>query len=115
MAESPDNSQVYDFLYRIDRRVSYLEKDALFIETKINALDENKDQQFKLLIEELNNSLLEIESVKNHFNECIHAMTRLSKDLKNTVKKEEIQLLNNQIDEIHFEDYVTPKDVTREI
>ena len=33
--EQADYSQVYDFLYKIERRITYLEKDALFIEKKI--------------------------------------------------------------------------------
>ena len=90
-----------------------MEKDAAFIEKKIKTLDDNKDKQFKLLIEELDRSHFEIKLITNHFTECIHAMTRISKNLKNTVKKEEIQLLNNTIDEIHFEDYIMLSDIKR--
>jgi type I site-specific restriction endonuclease len=115
MEELQDNSHVYDFLYRIERRIGYLEKDSAFIEKKISTLDESKDRQFKILLEELNKSHLEIESITKHFNECIHAMTRMSKNLKNTVKKEEIETLSNQIDEIKFEEYIMPSDIKREI
>ncbi|MGV8086075.1 MAG: hypothetical protein ACP5N1_00450 [Candidatus Woesearchaeota archaeon] len=115
MEEQTDNSQIYDFLYRIDRRISSLEKDSMFIENEISSLDQKKIMQFKILIDDLDKSNLELVSIRNHFTQCIHAMTELSKNLKNTVSKEEMIALNNTIDEVHFEEYLMPKDLKREI
>lgn len=115
MVNQADNSQIYDFLYRIDRRINSLEKDSTFIENHIINLDQKKNIQFKILIEDLNNSNLELVSIRNHFTKCIHAMTEMSKNLKNTVSKEEMIALNNTIDEVHFEEFLMPKDLKREI
>ncbi len=115
MEESQDNSQVYDFLYRIEKRIVYLERDVQFIENTINTLDKTKDKQFKILENDLNKAHNEIKTISNTFNQCIHAMTRMGKNLKNTVKKEELEALNNKIDEIHFEEYIMPTDLKREI
>jgi len=40
-------------------------------------------------------------------------MARLGTDMKNAVKKEDLQGLNTQLDEIQFEEYVTSKDIQR--
>ncbi len=115
MADAPqaDYSQVYDFLYRIDRRVGYLEKDALFIEKKIATLEENRSKHFKALSDELGLLRVSLTSLKNNLSQCAHGMARLGKDLKNTVRKDQIVELNNQLDEIKFEEYVTSKDLIR--
>jgi hypothetical protein len=111
--ESADYSQVYDFLYRIDRRVGYLEKDALFIEKKIDTLEGGRSKHFKTLTEELSALRTNLSSLKANLGQCAHGMARLGKDMKNTVKKDEIVELNNQLDEIKFEEYVTQNDITR--
>jgi hypothetical protein len=115
MTDEPaaDYSQVYDFLYRIDRRIGYLEKDALFIEKKINTLEAGRSKHFKALSDELKGLQNITISLKNNLGQCAHGMARVGKDLKNTVKKEEIIELNNQLDEIKFEEYVTRKDIIR--
>ncbi|MGV8171631.1 MAG: hypothetical protein ACP5OA_02970 [Candidatus Woesearchaeota archaeon] len=111
--EQADYSQVYDFLYRIERRIGYLEKDAAFIEKQVASLDEKKLKSFGMLnIEfvELQSNLLE---VKNHLGKCAHAMSMLSKDMKSAVKKDDLQLLNAHLDTIPFEEYITRKDLER--
>jgi len=45
--EPTDYSHIYDFIYRIDRRVGYLEKDVIFIEKKINTLEEGRFKKFQ--------------------------------------------------------------------
>jgi len=111
--EQADYSQIYDFLYRIDRRIGYLEKDALFIEQKINSLEEHKTREFNILITELADMRSNISMIKNNFGQCVHGMVSLSKDLKNVVKKEDLQGLNDKVDDIKFEEYVTHKDLGR--
>jgi hypothetical protein len=111
--ESADYSQIYDFLYRIDRRVGYLEKDAAFIEKKIDSLETNKSKEFDLLVSELKGLRSNMLLLKNNFGQCVHGMVLLSKDLKNVVKKDDLQGLNAQVDDLKFEEYVTRKDLDR--
>ena len=40
-------------------------------------------------------------------------MISLSTDLKNSVKKDDLNSINAQLDEVKFEEYVTQKDLTR--
>ena len=116
MTDEPnDYSHIYDFLYRIDRRVGYLEKDATFIEKKINTLEDSRIKNFNTLNEELGELQTSINLLKNNLNQCAHGMTRLSKDMKNSVKKEDLTGLNNQLDEIKFVEYVTSNDIKRGI
>jgi hypothetical protein len=114
MTEEPtDYSRIYEFLYRIDRRVGYLEKDALFIEKKINTLEESRVKEFKTLGEELGELRKNITLLKNNLSQCAHGMARLGKDMKDSVKKEELDGVNTQLDEIKFEEYVTSNDIKR--
>jgi cell division ATPase FtsA len=111
--EAPDYSQIYEFLYRIERRINYLENDAAFIKKKIETLEENKNMDFRFMDEELNGLRISVTSIKNNFLQCVHGMTRISKDLKDTIKKEDLQNLSTQMEEIKFEEFVTLKDLER--
>ncbi|MGV8141447.1 MAG: hypothetical protein ACP5NW_03330 [Candidatus Woesearchaeota archaeon] len=114
MAEQQeDYSQVYDFIYRIDRRVGYLEKDASFIESQVSLLEERRVKRFDSLKTELLEMRKMLAIIKQNFNACTHDMSLLSKDLKYTAKKEEIEGLNGVIEELRFEEYVTHRDIQR--
>lgn len=108
-----DYSQVYDFIYRIDRRVGYLEKDAAFIEKQIASLEGKRIKDFDSLKDEVSELRKSLSEIKQNFNACTHGMSLLSKELKNTVKKEDIDGLNARLEEIKFEEYVTGRDVQR--
>jgi hypothetical protein len=111
--EQVDYSQVYDFLYRIERRIGFLERDASFIEKQVIFLDDKKLKGFDALSTELKNVRSDISELKNHLGKCAHRMTLLSKDLRDTVKTDDIQTLNSSMDNLQFEEYVTKKDVQR--
>jgi len=114
MASQPaDYSQSYDFVYKIERRIGYLEKDLNFIEQHVDALESKRTEDFKSLSTELQQLHSEITSLKNHFSECMHGMARLGKELKSSVKNENMQSLNAKVDEIKFEEYVTRSDLKR--
>jgi len=114
MADEPtDYSQAYDFLYRIERRITYLEKDAAFIEKNVAFLEDKRFKEFNEMTEDLKNLRLSMSSLKNNFSQCAHGMSRLSKYLKDAIKIEDIQTLNTTVDEIQFEEYVSEKDLKR--
>jgi hypothetical protein len=114
MADEPtDYSQIYDFVYRIGRRITYLEKDALFIENQILTLEKTKSKDFNSSAEELKDLRVSMSSLKNNFAQCAYGMVRLSKNMKDTVKKEEIRSLIARVDELQFEEYVTKGDLNR--
>ena len=113
VAQSVDFSQAYDFVYKIERRIGYLEKDLSYIEQQIDSLELRRTEDFKSLSNELQGLHSEITALKNHFQECAHGMSRLGKELKSSVKNEDMQALNAKIDEIKFEEYVTRNDLRR--
>jgi hypothetical protein len=114
MAEQQvDYSQVYDFLYRIERRIGYLEKDAVFIERQIASLDMKKLELFGSLGVELIDIQSDTTSIKNDLGKCMHAMSMLSKDLKSAVKTDDLQMLNSRLDAIQFENYVTRRELNK--
>jgi chromosome segregation ATPase len=111
--EQADYSQIYDFLYRIDRRVGYLERDAAFIEKQALLLEAEKSKRFDSLKKEISRLHESLSEIKQNFNSCSHWMSSLSKELKNNIKKEDIDGLNARMEEIKFEEYVTHRDVKR--
>jgi|GEM_PF-2558546 len=113
--QSVDYSQGFNFLYQIERRVGYLEKDLLFIEKNVDLLELKGHDGFIELSEELQKIRQGMAALKNHFKECNHGMSLLGKDLKDCMKKDDIQLLSSRIDEIKFEEYVTRNDLKREM
>ena len=114
MADQQDDySVVYDFIYRIERRISSLEKDAKFIEGYIGNLENRKISHFQSLSGELTQLKGQIGAIKTNFNNCVKHMIILSKDMRESVKKEDVETINSTIDDIKFEEYVTLKDLSR--
>jgi hypothetical protein len=111
--KSVDYSAIYDFLYRIERRISSLEKDAKYIEGQIAMLDDKKGKDFQALQSELTDLGNRTSSIKDTFNNCVKVMIGLSKDLKGAVKKDELVSINAQLEDVKFEEFVTPRDLKR--
>ena len=113
--ENIDYSQVFNFLYRIEKRVSYLEKDLLYVERKINSIENKRSENFMKLNSDIKKLHESISSLRGNFTQCTHYMALLGKDLKNCMKKEELESLNAAVDEIKFEEYVTRKNLKKEL
>ena len=114
MVDQPaDYSQAYNFLYKIDRRIRTLERDATFIEKQVEYLDNKKFKTFEVLGMEISELHETLAQLKIHLGKCTHKMSILGKDMRDAVKKDDVQSLNSSIDAVQFEQYVTKKDVDR--
>jgi uncharacterized coiled-coil protein SlyX len=111
--QQTDYSQAYDFLYKMERRITLLEKDAAFIERQIGSLDIKKLKTFSILDIELQELRSTLSELKSKLNNCAHKMSTLSKEMKDAVKNDDIQILNSALDDVKFEEYVTKRDVNR--
>lgn len=100
-------NEVYDFIFKIDRRIGYLEKDITFIEKKITTLDLYKEKMYSDLHEELSAAKISIEDIKNKLKFISIGVNTLSTEMKEVVKKDQADTLSKQVDELPFNDYLT--------
>ena len=110
MSDEPiDYSQIYDFLYRIDRRINSLEKDSGFIEDNISSLELKKSREFEELKDSINSVKSQLSELKSLLNKCVGEMVWLGKELRETVKDEEMAEAKSRVNEIKFHEYVSRK------
>jgi hypothetical protein len=106
---------VYDFIYKIDKRVSILEKDTVFIESKIQKVTGEGKGKYVVLNQELSDLKNTSESLRNELKKCQMILMNISKDLKSTLKKDQIEQVTSAVDEIKFEEFISRKELHREI
>jgi predicted nuclease with TOPRIM domain len=109
--EQIDYSQLFNFLYRIDKRINYLEKDLIYLEKSINNLENKRSVEFSKLNEDMKILHQTISSLKKQFGQCSHYMSILGKELKNCIKIDDVNSLNSAVDDIKFEEYITRKEI----
>lgn len=100
-------NEVYDFIFKIDRRIGYLEKDLTFIEKKITTLDFYKGKMYTDLREELTAARISIDDIKSKLKNISIGINALSLEMKGVVKKEQADALSKQVDDLPLNEYVT--------
>ncbi len=104
-------NEVYDFIFKVDRRIGYLEKDIVFIEKKITTLDFYKGKMYADLREELAAARISIDDIKSKLKNISIGINALSLDMKEVVKKEQSDALSRQVDELPLNEYLTKKEL----
>lgn len=104
-------TDVYDFIFKIDRRIGYLEKDLTFIEKKISEIGVFKKTSYSVFQLDLNTSKQDIEDIRAKLKEIMIIMTRLSQEMKDTIKKNQSKAISEKIDSIQFQDFLTRKEL----
>lgn len=115
MAEQikPDYSQMLEIAQKMEKRVVALEYDNFFLEREILKI-EVKTQFIKYkTAEEITTLRSEISSLKNLLKEYTLEMIKLSRDIKQIIKKEQYSQINDRIDQIQFNNYITKKELLR--
>jgi septal ring factor EnvC (AmiA/AmiB activator) len=111
--QQADYSMIYEFMYRIERRISNIEKDTAYVETRIRLLDDDSAKKFSGLHQELIALLNELHSIKSRFRDCAVGMTQLTSELRESLKDDQYEQLASRVDELKFEEFVTHKDLER--
>ncbi|MEM4637791.1 MAG: hypothetical protein QXK76_02060 [Candidatus Woesearchaeota archaeon] len=103
--------EMYDFVFNLDKRLMYLEKDLPFIEKRIDALKAYEEN----LYSKLNLDITELRNIFNETNislkKLITNLSIISLDSKGLLKKEQYDLLKEKVDEIPINDYLTKKEL----
>ncbi len=113
--ESGSYPHAIEVLHRIERRISSLEKDATYIESRLDLLDHaivKKKSNLNGSLDELHAAL---RATKEELRAHIAQMMTLTGELKNCLKEEQVKHIHEKVDEIAFESYVTQKDIKRGI
>jgi len=100
-------NEVYDFIFKLDRRIGYLEKDLSFIEKKISNLDIYKAKMYDSLREELSSAKINVEDVRAKLKNISIGINSLASEMKDVIKEEQAQSLTKQVDELPLNEYVT--------
>lgn len=103
-------NDIYDFIFKIDRRIAYLEKDISFIENKINNLDFYKKKMYSDLHKELSTARTLVEDIKGKIKTISINMSNLSLEMKDVVKMEQAGILSKRVDELPIDEYITRKE-----
>lgn len=100
-------TEVYDVIFRIGRRIGYLEKDLSFIENKISTLDFSRKDVYKKLSDELDFEKNNLVEIAEKIRVLKLSMLHISSEMKDIVKKEQQESVSRMVDEIPFEDFIT--------
>jgi hypothetical protein len=104
-------NEVYDFIFKLDRRIGYLEKDISFIEKKISSLDSYKTKLYDNLREELSVAKINVDDVRAKLKNISIGISTLSSDMKDTLKKEQAETLAAQVDELPLNEYIAKNEL----
>lgn len=104
-------NEVYDFIFKLDRRIGYLEKDLSFIEKKISTLDFYKTKMYDNLREELSSAKLNVEDVRGKLKNISIGINSLSLEMKDVIKQEQAETLTKQVDELPLNEYISKKEL----
>jgi hypothetical protein len=104
---------LYEFIYKLDKRVSTLEKDTTFIESKINKATKDGTEKYVELHNELDEVNTISASIRNDLKKCQLILMTISKDLKYSVKKDQITQLTDTVDNVKFEEFITRQELKK--
>jgi hypothetical protein len=106
-----DFNPAYDFVFRLDKRIHALDKDSKFIAEKINDLSQNKISAYAELQSDMALLKKRISEIKTDLRNCILEMSGLSSQLKDSVRIDDKEQLDNMLKELPFEEFVTKREI----
>jgi len=107
----PASSEVYDFIFKIDRRIGYLEKDLTFIEKKISSLDIYESKMYETLREEMSAAKINVDDIRSKLKSISIGISGLSVEMKDVIKKEQAEELTRQVDELPLNEYISKSEL----
>jgi hypothetical protein len=113
MPDPIDINHIHELTARLDKRMIALANDEKYVDKKMQSIQRDGDHistDFKTEMERLSK---DIKSIRGELHECMTAMTRLSKELKQTLKKEQLEQLNAVVDQIPFEQFITRTEIQK--
>lgn len=106
-------TSLYEFIYKLDKRVSTLEKDTTFIESKINKAIADGKEKYSVMHNELDEMEKISGSIKDDLKNCQLILINISKDLKFAVKKDQIAQVTSTVDNVKFEEFITRQELRK--
>lgn len=110
-----DFSKIYEVLQKIEKRITLLEKDSGFIEKRINSITKDGKDKYLFMHSDTAKIKEKLNNIKKELRNCVLAMINLSEGLKVSIKKDQLDQLSEQIDTIKHEQYLTKRDLKRDL
>jgi hypothetical protein len=80
-------AQFYELLFKLDKRITSLEKDCTFIEKKIISIGKDRIDKYNILGIELNDLRASLVNVKKSIRTNVIGLIKISSDMQGAVKK----------------------------
>lgn len=110
-----DYSEFYVVLEKIDKRITALEKDSSFIDARINSVENQRNNNKIKNEQEMKQIKFLMKSTNDDIKICVKEMIKLSEELKNTLKQEQIATLSEKIDMVNFNEFISRKDLKKKL
>lgn len=111
METAVNYSEVYDFVFKLDKRLINLDKDANIVQERVQKIVQKEAESYADLHKELENQRQILAQLSKKIHDCTNRMVLLSKDLRDSIKAENLEQLNAKIDELEFGKYITQKEL----
>ena len=109
-----DTNELYSFIFRMNKRLETLYKDTDYVEKVIDRIGMEGKNRYARQEQEKAHLKKYLEDVKDSLRKCNSDMIKLSQSLRFAVKKDQLETLSHQTDELEIQDYVTQKDVKQQ-
>ena len=108
--EHSQYTQAFDFVFKMGKRLDALEKDNAYYEKKVDASSEKNKHIYEALGKDLGLITLMIQDFRKDLKNCQIELGILGQKIRDSAKKEDIEQLNRQVDELEFGEYITRKE-----
>lgn len=106
-----DISTIYDFVFKLDKRTKSIEQDNDIILKQVESLDNEKTATYRGLDDELEQIKKTHEELKNDLKSISLVLMRLSQEMKQMLKKEDVEKIKSIVDGIPFDEFITKNEL----
>ena len=106
-----DMSKEYGFIFRLDKRVGYLEKDIKFIEQRIDSLTVEGKEHYEELKDELTSISDASREISGLLKKASLVFSRTGLEMKDVVKKDQLDAVSERVESIDFAGLITRKEL----
>jgi hypothetical protein len=106
-------TQAFDFLFRMSKRITSLEKDTSYYEKKVGEVSVINKSKYSELEKELGLIKLMMQDFRKDLRNCSIELDILGRKVRDAAKVDDLTQLNAQVDTLEFGEYITRNEFER--